>query len=285
MTIDGADIDKKPTVSVISVDFPDPAILHIDNTWYAFATNKNGTNVQSARSTNFDNWKRQIGYDVLPKLPHWVGPNKTDVWAPNVVQTVRLPPTFVSRKLIILVVSHQLRHVLCCNAQIQFQLPPSRHSNLRNARRNLPTFLGDIYLRSKGRRSNRCIWIPGPRQQEMISNLQDRWELIGFRRFMQHWPRKPTPLVLQEVASNGVTKIGNKIQLLHHDDSEGPCIDAPSIVRIGGKYFLFYSSQCWDSGFYDVKFATSKRVYGPYKKGGQLLISPDLGPINPEKGG
>jgi hypothetical protein len=95
------------------------------------------------------------------------------------------------------------------------------------------------------------------------------------------WPRKPTPLVLQEVASDGVTKIGNKIQLLDHDVSDGPCIEASSIARIGRKYFLFYSSQCWDSGFYDVKFATSKWVYGPYKKGGQLLISPDLGLINP----
>lgn len=95
------------------------------------------------------------------------------------------------------------------------------------------------------------------------------------------WPRKNTPLVLQEVAADGITKIGSMKTLLNRDDIDGPCIEAPSLAYINSKYFLFYSSNCWDSGFYDVKFATADSVFGPFRKGGQLLISPNLGLVNP----
>lgn len=95
------------------------------------------------------------------------------------------------------------------------------------------------------------------------------------------WSRKNTPLVLQEVAPDGIRKIGSMIKLLDREDVDGPCIEAPSMAYISKKYFLFYSSNCWDSGFYDVKFATSDSVYGPFQKGGLLLISPDLGLVNP----
>lgn len=87
---------NEPTVASISVDFPDPAIIQTGDTWWAYATNANGTNIQLASSSkeSFDGrWKRHVGYDVLPKLPAWVQQNKSDVWAPSVVQTVSCSPT------------------------------------------------------------------------------------------------------------------------------------------------------------------------------------------------
>ncbi|TLD39714.1 glycoside hydrolase family protein [Venturia nashicola] len=252
------------------VDFPDPAILQVGNTWYAYATNNNGTNVQLATvpREGFDGrWTQRVGYDVLPKLPSWVLQNKSDVWAPGVVETA---PN---------------NYVMYFSATLAKE--PKFHC-LGTAVASAPD----------------GIFAPDPEPFACDTSIGGAIDASGFvdpvskKRFVTYkvdgnslgsggscnngfWPRKNTPLVLQEVAADGRTKVGPVINLLNREDVDGPSIEAPSISYIKEKYFLFYSSNCWDSGFYDVKFATATSVRGPYKKGGQLLISPNLGLINP----
>ena len=83
--------------------------------------------------------------------------------------------------------------------------------------------------------------------------------------------------MLQQVADDGVSPIGGPIQILDRDDNDGPLIEAPSLTRIGGLYYLFFSSNCYSSDLYDVSFATASSVYGPYTKRGPMLVTPDLG--------
>lgn len=81
----------EPSLPSLTTDFPDPTILRTGNTWWAYATNSNGSNIQIATTTKegFDGkWTRQVGYDVLPKLPEWVFQNRSDIWAPSVVEIV-----------------------------------------------------------------------------------------------------------------------------------------------------------------------------------------------------
>jgi beta-xylosidase len=49
-------------------------------TYWAFATNGQGSNVQTLRSKDLIDWKQ--GEDALPQLPDWSDPGK--VWAPEV---------------------------------------------------------------------------------------------------------------------------------------------------------------------------------------------------------
>jgi beta-xylosidase len=70
----------------LGVDFADPSIIRVANTWYAFATSSRGIHVQLAVSQNFDRWTN-LGRDALPTLPSWVEPN-TDIWAPDVIRRV-----------------------------------------------------------------------------------------------------------------------------------------------------------------------------------------------------
>lgn len=54
---------------VISQDFPDPSVILVDRTWYAFATQHNDTSlVQMARSSDWNNWQTDPG-DALGCLP------------------------------------------------------------------------------------------------------------------------------------------------------------------------------------------------------------------------
>ena len=89
-------------------------------------------------------------------------------------------------------------------------------------------------------------------------------------------PIVPTPIMLQQVGSDGTTPIGSAIQILDRDDNDGPLIEAPSLVLHSGTYVLFFSSNCYSSSYYDVSYATSTNgVRGPYTKA-QYPVAPLL---------
>ncbi|KAI1340925.1 glycosyl hydrolase [Xylariaceae sp. FL0016] len=80
-------------------------------------------------------------------------------------------------------------------------------------------------------------------------------------------PIVATPLILQEVEADGVTKVGEGITILDRTDADGPLVEAPSIMRsASGIYTLFFSSGCFTESSYNVNYATSKSVRGPYTR-------------------
>jgi beta-xylosidase len=79
-------------------------------------------------------------------------------------------------------------------------------------------------------------------------------------------PIHSTPIMLQQVAADGFTKIGSEKQILDRDDGDGPLIEAPSLIHVGGVFFLFFSSGCYAETTYDLSYATADVVTGPYTK-------------------
>jgi len=79
---------------VISTDFPDPSIIKVGGTWYAFGTQSiydyKNIHIQVASSTDFNTWSLMVNHDALPNLPGWAA-NDGEVWAPDVNQLVRTP--------------------------------------------------------------------------------------------------------------------------------------------------------------------------------------------------
>lgn len=88
-------------------------------------------------------------------------------------------------------------------------------------------------------------------------------------------PKQPTPIMLQEVGGDGTTRVGAAVELLDRTDADGPLVEAPNLIRAAdGSYVLFYSSHCFTSAAYDVKYAVSDTVAGPYaRKPGPLFRS------------
>ena len=76
---------------VLSGDFPDPSVIKVGNTWYAFGSQSlyDNTNIhiQVATSQDFSTWTLSSGTDALPNLPSWAS-NDGNVWAPDVNQIV-----------------------------------------------------------------------------------------------------------------------------------------------------------------------------------------------------
>jgi arabinan endo-1,5-alpha-L-arabinosidase len=67
---------------VLDRDFPDPDVLNVDGTYYAFATNSGSSNIQAAESTDLVHWTMLP--DALPQLPAWAVQDFGWVWAPEV---------------------------------------------------------------------------------------------------------------------------------------------------------------------------------------------------------
>lgn len=80
-------------------------------------------------------------------------------------------------------------------------------------------------------------------------------------------PVKPTPLILQPVEADGFTPSGSAVSLLDNiGPSEDGVVEAPSLIRSGSTWVLFFSSGCFTSPRYTVNYATADSVTGPYTR-------------------
>ena len=70
--------------------FADPAVMKVDNTYYAYATNVGNKRVPIATSRNFKDWEI-TDQDALPgPLPAWVDQGEgQSLWGPDVYQPAR----------------------------------------------------------------------------------------------------------------------------------------------------------------------------------------------------
>lgn len=86
----------------------------------------------------------------------------------------------------------------------------------------------------------------------------------------------PTPIMLQKLNDDGVTRNGDPVQILKRSEADGPVIEAPSIVKSDGTYYLSFSSNMYNTLQYDVSYATASSITGPYTKSSEpLLVSGD----------
>lgn len=100
-------------------------------------------------------------------------------------------------------------------------------------------------------------------------------------------PLVSTPILLQKVAADGVTPIGDAVQILDRNtaDGDGPLVEAPNLILHGDMYFLFYSTHCFTDPAYDVRYATAKSITGPYTKTNVPMINAqNTGLISPGGG-
>ncbi|PNS19979.1 hypothetical protein CAC42_7946 [Sphaceloma murrayae] len=253
----------KRTVSppVISVDFPDPTPFFNDGIWYAFASQSNftrgGPKVQVAQSTDFNTWQLQEGYDALRALP----PNTVDtneVWAPDVTRlndgTYLMyfgtsPAENPSRKCMYTARSRDIRGPYDPDPNA-FDCSLSEGGSLD----------ASGFVDEDGKRY--VTWkIDGNALGNGGSCLNSIPPLVN------------TPIVIQEVGADGVTKIGQRTTILNRDDIDGPTVEAPKIIKRDGFYILFFSNNCFNSPLYTQSYAYSRNVRGPYVKAPRPLYT------------
>jgi hypothetical protein len=79
--------------------------------------------------------------------------------------------------------------------------------------------------------------------------------------------------MLQMMESNGViTTSDAAIELFHNEEADGPVVEAPSLVKVGNTYVLFFSSNWYNSNKYETSYATATNVVGLYTKTNKPLL-------------
>ncbi|KAF7714746.1 Arabinan endo-1,5-alpha-L-arabinanase [Penicillium ucsense] len=243
-------------IRVLDTDFPDPCLIQADDQYYAFATNGNGVNVQVASSADFISWQLLAGHDALPgPFPSWVGSSPA-VWAPDVIQ--RRGGKFVmyfaataaadtSKHCVGVAISSSVTGPYIPESQ-PFACPLQQGGAIDPA-----GFYdqGTFYVVYK-----------------VDGNSLDGDGTLH-----------PTPLMLQALESDAITATGAPIQLLDRSNADGPLIEAPSLAKHGGIYYLTFSSNMYDTTLYDVSYAVASHLAGPYTwvqaPNAPLLVSGD----------
>ncbi|KAJ7896131.1 Arabinanase/levansucrase/invertase [Mycena leptocephala] len=96
---------------------------------------------------------------------------------------------------------------------------------------------------------------------------------------------KSTPIFIQPLGADGFTLQGSATQLITDATVDGGIVEAPSLVYWNGWYYLFFSSNSYNSLSYDISYAVATSATGPYTKvqapNAPLLTSGKCGTAGP----
>jgi arabinan endo-1,5-alpha-L-arabinosidase len=239
----GAEPDGNP---VIDQDFPDPDLLEVDGTYYAYATNGNARNVQVATSTDLTSWE-VLDTDALPKLPSWVIPGKT--WAPEVTQ-------FGPDSFVMYTTTTNFEPTLQCIGVATATSPEGPFEMAGDRMLVCPADEGgaiDASTFTDDDGSRYLLW-------------KNDGNCCGF----------DTWIYLAPLTDDGLTFSGKPTRLVKQDQEwEGNLVEAPTLVKRDGTYTLLYSSNDYGGEEYKIGYATAESVTGPYTKGEEPLFTTD----------
>lgn len=243
------------------INFPDPPVIRIGNEWWAFSTmshyNGKRVHVPMAHTGQVSSFGEQ---DALPNLPSWVDPDAPAVWAPDVVHLA--PGRFIMYFSAALKTNPQIH----CLGIASASTVTGPYTPIGPSPWACPTAQG-------GAIDPAGFYDPAANTRWVVYKIDGNSIGHGGSCNNMVQPIVSTPIMLQQVSvDNGFTKIGSPTTLIVNDPADGPYVEAPSLTKMADStYVLYYSSNCYVTPLYDVSYATSKNIRGPYKKFGGLI--------------
>lgn len=229
---------------VYAHDFPDPMVLKVGKTYYAYATNTNNMDIPTLHSQDLVHWK--AGKDAFPVPPRWVSSN---IWAPDVYRRS-------DGKYVLYYAGHDISVNHECLGHAVASSPGGPFID-----RSSKPFVCQASLGGD---------IDPAHFQDSNGRLYLLWKNDGNCCGMD------TYLYSQQSSSDGLKLTGKPVKLLKEDASwEGNLIEAPFMWKQGGKYYLFFSANGYASYNYAVGYANCKGPLGPCKDAPEnpILIS------------
>ncbi len=217
-------------------DFPDPFILRVDSSYYAFATNGPAGTVQVVESSDLADW--QVRGSALSSVPEWAQPGFT--WAPSAIRT------FDAGFVLFYTVRDRASGKQCI----------TRATAAHPAGPYVDSSTGPLVCQLGQAGSID----PSP-YVDAEGNLHLVWKSEGETAGggAQIWT---APL-----APDGSRMAWFPTMLLTVDHPwEGRTIEGPSMALAGGQWVLLYSGNRWDSGDYATGYAVCDGPQGPCHK-------------------
>ncbi|GAA5513827.1 hypothetical protein Dcar01_02575 [Deinococcus carri] len=220
---------------VIDENFPDPFILKVGKIYHAYSTNSGNDNVPHAVSRDLVRWER--AGDALPVLPEWAQGGRT--WAPEVAR--------VGTRLVLYFTAQDRASGRQCIGAATASSPagPFRDTSAKPL----------VCQTAEGGSIDASPF------QDVDGRRYLLWKNDG------NCCNQATNIYLQPLSADGLRLTGKATALMGNFQLwEGNVIEAPTLYRSGGVYYLLYSAGPFDSDLYAVGYATAPRVTGPYRK-------------------
>jgi beta-xylosidase len=218
---------------VIESNFPDPFILKVDNTYYAYSTNSNSRNIPTATSNDLIHW--ELGRDALPALPSWVDISNSNVWAPEVLR-------IDDRYLLYYTARDKISNRQCIGLAIS-DSPEGPFQDTSDTPFICQADEGGSIDASPFRDEDGTLYL--------------YWKNDG------NCCLSATHLYGQQLAPDGMSLVGEPVPLVRNDlPWKGPVVEAPTMWRHGDRYYLFYSANVFSGERYAIGYAVCESPLG-----------------------
>lgn len=219
-----------------SGDFPDPALLLVGGTYWAYATGTGGTNLQVMSSPDLRTWTAPI--DPLHELPRWASYGQT--WAPGVVRRgdqFRMYYTVRDAQM----------HRQCVSVASSV-LPQGPFVDLSTGPLVCQSTIGGSID-------------PDPYVDPVSGLLYLVWKSQD--NMLGH----PTRIWAQQLAPDGLSLgAGTSPSLLLASKAgwQAGTVEGPTVLRDGRMYYLFYGGNSYATPASGIGYATSRSLLGPF---------------------
>lgn len=204
---------------VYATNFPDPFILAQPDHFLAYATNaeRRQANVQMAVSDDLRAWAPlKVGgklHDAMPTLPVWAVPGWT--WAPEVMH--------IDGHYLLYFTARERASGRQCTGVASSRSPLGPFVDRSETPLICQRALGGTIDASPFRDTDGALYL----------YFKPDANAIG----------KPTEIMVQRLAADGLSLVGKPVALLHNDQPwEAHVIESPTMVRHAAGYTLFYSA-------------------------------------------
>jgi len=219
---------------ILRENFADPFILQVGDTFYAYATNSASKNISLARSTDLLKW--QILPDAMPALPRWAKLTGGLVWAPEVIQ--------IGEQFVMYYTARDKQSDKQCVGAAVSDKPEGKFKDASLAPLVCQAELGGTIDASPFRNEDGKLYL-------YYKNDGNCCNLVTY-------------IYVQELAPDGLSLLGEPIALLRNDALwEGRVVEAPTMFKREGRYYLFFSANNYAGHEYAVGYATCESPLGP----------------------
>jgi beta-xylosidase len=219
---------------VLDRNFPDPFVMEVDHVFYSYATNSNRSNVPVARSDDLTEWTPLP--DAMPELASWVQPIPNMVWAPEVIR--------IDDGFRMYYVAHDRESGRQCVGVASGKSP---EGPFRDA-------------------AARPLICPAGFERAIDPNpYRDGNQLYVY--FSGVCCGQSNGIYAQKLSPDGLTTTGEPALVIKVDTAwEGSVVEAPTMLKYGKSYYLFYSGNDYRNQTYAVGYAVCKSALGPCTK-------------------
>jgi beta-xylosidase len=218
-------------------DFPDPFVLRVGDTYYAYATNVRSNNVPALRSADLATWER-IG-DALPLLQKWARSGAGLTWAPSVLPR--------GDGYVLYFTARDNASDRQCIGRAVAAAPDGKFKDASAQPFICQANLGGSIDPSPFVDDDGSAWLLWKNDGNCCSLSVGLW--------------------IQRLSDDGLSLVGEPTELLRYNRAwESPLIEGPALLKHDGKYFLFYSANWYDGPDYAIGYAVADAITGPYTK-------------------